>query len=58
MTRGLAMNGASITIGRMPLLERASRDAAMGSLVYLDHAFHKQAEIKIPGMPAVILALE
>jgi hypothetical protein len=58
MTRGLAMNGASIMIGAMPLLERASRDAAMGSVVYLDHAFHKQAEINIPGMPTVILALE
>jgi hypothetical protein len=40
------------------LLERASRDAATGSVVYLDHAFHKQAEIKIPGMPTVILAIE
>jgi hypothetical protein len=58
MTRGLAMNGASIMIGTMPLLERASRDTAMGSVVYLDHAFRKQAEINIPGMPTVILAIE
>jgi hypothetical protein len=58
MTRGLAMNGTLIMIGTMPLLERASRDAATGSVVYLDHAFHKQAEIKIPEMPTVILTLE
>lgn len=58
MTRGLAMNAGLIMIGTMPLLERASRDTATGGVVFLDHAFHRLAEIKIPGMPTVILAIE
>jgi hypothetical protein len=58
MTRGLAMNADWVMIGTMPLLERAPRDTATGGVVYLDHAFHRLAEVKIPGMPTVILATE
>lgn len=57
MTRGLVAAPHGFVVGTSLFGSRAVRDGLAGSIIYLDPAFNKLAEIQCPGAPTDLLLL-
>jgi hypothetical protein len=57
MTRGLVFGADRILVGASVFGERSVRDSLPGSIIMLDRAFQRVAEIPVGGPPADIIAL-
>lgn len=57
MTRGLVFGADRILVGASVFGERSVRDSLPGSIIMLDRAFRRVAEIPVGGPPADIIAL-